>query len=38
MEAENWLKGMEEKLVFTQCTDREKVPFVAHQLFGTVEN
>jgi hypothetical protein len=38
MEAEDWLKGVEKKLVITQCTDREKVLFAAHQLFGTVAN
>jgi hypothetical protein len=35
MEAEDWLKGVEKKLMMTQCTDREKVIFAAHQLFGT---
>jgi hypothetical protein len=38
MEAEDWLKGVEKKLVIAQCTDREKVLFAAHQLFGTVAN
>jgi hypothetical protein len=38
MEAEDWLKGVEKKLVITQCTDREKVLFVAHQLFGMAAN
>jgi hypothetical protein len=38
MEAEDWLKGVEKKLVIAQCTDREKVLFVTHQLFGTVAN
>jgi hypothetical protein len=38
MEAEDWLKGVEKKLVIAQCTDQEKVLFVAHQLFGTVAN
>jgi hypothetical protein len=27
MEAEDWLKGVEKKLVIAQCTDREKVLF-----------
>jgi hypothetical protein len=27
MEAEDWLKGVEKKLVITQCTDHEKVLF-----------
>jgi hypothetical protein len=36
MDAEDWLKGVEKKLVIAQCTDREKVLFVAHQLYGTV--
>jgi hypothetical protein len=38
MEAEEWLKGVEKKLVIAQCTDREKVLFAAHQLFGTAAN
>jgi hypothetical protein len=38
MEDEDWLKGVEKKLVITQYMDREKVLFVAHQLFGTVAN
>jgi hypothetical protein len=35
MEAKDWLKGVEKKLVIAQCMDREKVLFAAHQLFGT---
>jgi predicted alpha/beta hydrolase family esterase len=35
MDAEDWLKSVEKKLEIAQCTDREKVLFVAHQLFGT---
>jgi hypothetical protein len=38
MEVEDWLKGVEKKLVITQCTDRKKVVFAAHQLFGTTAN
>jgi hypothetical protein len=38
MEAEDWLKGVEKKIMITQCTDREKVLFAAHQLFGTAAN
>jgi hypothetical protein len=38
MEAEDWLKGVEKKLVIVQCTDREKVLFTAHQLYGTAAN
>jgi hypothetical protein len=38
MEAEDWLKGVEKKLVITQCMDREKVLFAMHQLFGTATN
>jgi hypothetical protein len=38
MEAGDWLKGVEKKLMITQCTDREKVLFVTHQLFGTTAN
>jgi hypothetical protein len=38
MEAEDWLKGFEKKLMITQCTDHEKVLFATHQLFGTAAN
>jgi hypothetical protein len=38
MGAEDWLKGFEKKLVIAHCTDREKVLFVAHQLYGTAAN
>jgi hypothetical protein len=38
MDAEDWLKGVEKKLVIVQCTDREKVLFAAHQLYGTTAN
>jgi hypothetical protein len=38
MEAEDWLKGVEKKLMITQCTDHEKVLFATHQLFGTAAN
>jgi hypothetical protein len=38
MEVEDWLKGVEKKLVIAQCTDHEKVLFAAHQLFGTATN
>jgi hypothetical protein len=38
MEAEDWLKGVEKKLRIAQCTDREKVLFATHQLFGTAAN
>jgi hypothetical protein len=38
MEAKDWLKGVDKKLVIAQCTDREKVLFAAHQLFGTTAN
>jgi hypothetical protein len=38
MDAEDWLKGVQKKLVITQCTDREKVLFAAHQLYGTAAN
>jgi hypothetical protein len=37
MDAEDWLKGFEKKLVIAQCTDRE-VFFAVHQLYGTVAN
>jgi hypothetical protein len=38
METEDWLKGVEKKLVIAQCTDREKVLFAVHQLYGTTTN
>jgi hypothetical protein len=38
MDAEDWLKGVEKKLVIAQCTDHEKVLFAAHQLYGTTAN
>jgi hypothetical protein len=38
IDAEDWLKGVEKKLVIAQCTDREKVLFTAHQLYGTAAN
>jgi hypothetical protein len=38
MEAEDWLKGVEKKLMIAQCTDREKVLFPVHQLYGTTAN
>jgi hypothetical protein len=38
MDAEDWLKGVEKKLVIAQCTDREKVLFATHQLYRTAAN
>jgi hypothetical protein len=38
MDAEDWLKGVEKKLVIAQCMDHEKVLFAAHQLYGTAAN
>jgi hypothetical protein len=38
MEAEEWLKRVEKKLMIAQCTDREKVLFAVHQLFGMTTN
>jgi hypothetical protein len=38
MDAEDWLKGVEKKLVIAQCTDHEKVLFAAHQLYGRAAN
>jgi hypothetical protein len=38
LEAEDWLKGVEKKLLIAQCTDHEKVLFVVHQLYGTAAN
>jgi hypothetical protein len=33
MEAKDWLKGVEKKLVIAQCTDHEKVLFAAPALW-----
>jgi hypothetical protein len=38
MEAGDWLKRVEKKLMTTQCTDHEKVLFAMHQLYGTAAN
>jgi hypothetical protein len=38
IEAEDWLEGIEKKLVITQCMDCKKVLFAAHQLFGMAVN
>jgi hypothetical protein len=38
MDAEDWLKGVEKKVMIAQCTDHEKVLFAAHQLYGTAAN
>jgi hypothetical protein len=38
MEAKYWLNGVEKKLMIAQCTDREKVLFAVHQLFGMAAN
>jgi hypothetical protein len=35
MDAEDWLKSIEKKLEIALCSDREKVLFIAHQLFRT---
>jgi hypothetical protein len=35
MEAEDWLESIEKKLEIAQCSDKEKMLFAAHQLFGT---
>jgi hypothetical protein len=34
MDADDWLKTIETKLQVVQCTNRERVLFVAHQLVG----
>jgi hypothetical protein len=38
MDAEDWLKGVEKKLMIAQCNYREKVLFAAHQLYGAAAN
>jgi hypothetical protein len=35
MVVEDWRKSVEKKLEIAHCFDREKVLFMAHQLFGT---
>jgi hypothetical protein len=35
MDAEDWLKLVKKKLEISQCSNWEKVLFVAYQLFGT---
>jgi hypothetical protein len=35
MEVEDWLMSIDKKLEIAQCTDRKKVLFTTHQLFGT---
>jgi hypothetical protein len=36
IEAKDWLKGVERKLMIAQCMNQEKVLFAVHQLFDTV--
>jgi hypothetical protein len=38
MEAKDWFKGVEKKLVIAQCMNHKKDLFVAHQLYGTAAN
>jgi hypothetical protein len=38
MKAEDWLKGVEKKLVIAQSTDHEIVIFAVHQLYGMAAN
>jgi hypothetical protein len=38
METEDWLKGVEKKLMTAQCMDHEKALFAVHQLYGTIAN
>ena len=35
LDAEDWLRSVEKKLVIAQCNDREKVLYASHQLEGT---
>ena len=35
MDADDWLKVIEKKLLVTQCNTREKVLFASHQLMGS---
>ena len=34
LEADDWIRSVEKKLNLAQCTNREKVLYVAHQLEG----
>jgi hypothetical protein len=38
MDAKDWLKGVEKKLMMAQCMDCEKVLFAVHQLYETTAN
>jgi hypothetical protein len=38
MDAKDWLKGVEKKLLIAQCSDRGKVLSAAHQLYGNAAN
>jgi hypothetical protein len=38
MEAGDWVKGIEKKVMITQCMDHMKVLFAAHHLFGMEAN
>jgi hypothetical protein len=38
MEAEDWLKWVEKKLVIAHCMDHEKVLFATNQPYGTAAN
>jgi hypothetical protein len=38
MEAEDWLKGVEKKLMIAQWMEHKKVLFAVHQLYGTATN
>jgi hypothetical protein len=38
MDTEDWLQGVEKKLVIAQCTNHKKVIFAAHQLYRTAAN
>lgn len=35
LEADDWLKDVEKKLILAQCNDQERVLYTAHQLKGT---
>jgi hypothetical protein len=35
MDVEDWLRLDEKKLEIARCSNREKVLFIVHQLFGT---
>jgi hypothetical protein len=38
LDADDWLKTIEKKLLISQCNDHEKILYAAHQLAGPAAN